>query len=45
MLLKGGDSEQARVDDERDLHILTGCGAKRDAQRVENLLAQLKKTL
>jgi len=42
MLLEGGDSEQARVDVERALHILTGSGAKRDSQRTENLLAQLK---
>ena len=39
MLLKGGRIEQARVDAERARHILTGCGAKRDAQRAENLLA------
>jgi tetratricopeptide (TPR) repeat protein len=42
MLFEGGDSEQSRVDAERALQILTGCSARRDAQRAENLLAQLK---
>jgi tetratricopeptide (TPR) repeat protein len=42
MLLEGGRFEQALVDAECALHILTGCGAKRDARRAENLLAQLK---
>ena len=42
MLLDGGQFEQAIIDAERALHILTGCGAKRDAQRAETLRAQLK---
>jgi tetratricopeptide (TPR) repeat protein len=42
MLLEEGQFEKARVDSERALNILTGCGAKRDAHRAENLLTQLK---